>query len=165
MTSGKKSAEYVTDKVMSVVRCSSLIVFLISFGCSFPRIIVLDDPLSPEEHLNLGVAYEKKGEFDSAIKEYVAASKAMPVAYVYLGNVYFQKNEYDNAERHYRRAIKNDSRNADAHNNLAWLYYTKRENLKEAEELALKAMELNPLGKETYQDTLDKIRAVRAGRN
>ncbi len=33
--------------------------------------------------------------------------------------------------------------NADAHNNLAWLYYTKKENLDQAETLALKALELD----------------------
>jgi len=78
-----------------------------------------------------------------------------------MGNIYFQKNELDEAERYYRKAIKKDSKNADAYNNLAWLYYTKKENLDEAEVLALKAIELNPLKKETYQDTLEKIRGVR----
>lgn len=33
----------------------SLVVFS---SCSLPRIIVLDDPLTPEEHLHLGVAYD-----------------------------------------------------------------------------------------------------------
>ena len=49
-------------------------------------------------------------------------------------------------------------RNADAYNNLAWLYYTKKENLDEAESLAAKAIELNPEKRDVYQDTLDKIR-------
>ena len=44
-------------------------------SCSLPRIIVLEDPLTPEEHINLGVAYEKKGEADNAMKEYKEASK------------------------------------------------------------------------------------------
>jgi Tfp pilus assembly protein PilF len=90
-------------------------------GCSLPRIIVLEDPLTPEEHLHLGVAYEKRGELDPAIKEYKLASKKLPLAYLYLGNVYFQKNELDEAEKHYRKTIKKDPQNADAHNNLAWL--------------------------------------------
>ncbi len=130
-------------------------------GCALPRIIILEDPLTPEEHINLGVAYEKSGETDNALKEYKEASKKLPSAYLYMGNIYFQKNELDEAERYYRKAIKKDSKNADAYNNLAWLYYTKKENLDEAEVLALKAIELNPLKKETYQDTLEKIRGVR----
>lgn len=135
--------------------------FLLFTSCSLPRIIILEDPLSPEEHLNLGVAYEKKGEADNALKEYKEASKKLPSAYLYMGNIYFQKNELDEAERYYRKAIKKDSKNADAYNNLAWLYYTKKENLAEAESLALKAIELNPSKKEMYQDTLEKVRGVR----
>ncbi|HET6514205.1 MAG TPA: tetratricopeptide repeat protein [Thermodesulfovibrionales bacterium] len=130
-------------------------------GCSLPRIIILDDPLSPEEHINLGVAYERRGEFESAIKEYEAAAKKLPVAYLYLGNVFFQKNDLGNAEKCYRISIEKDPGNADIYNNLAWLYYTKKENLDEAEGLVLKAMELNPANKVDYQDTLMKIRALR----
>ena len=135
--------------------------FLFISSCTIPRIIVLDDPLSPEEHLNLGVTYEKQGDFDDALKEYKAASKKLPLAYLYMGNVYFQKKEYDEAEVYYKKAIKKNPENADAYNNLAWLYYTKRENLDEAERLALKAIELNPSKKEEYSDTLEKIRGFR----
>ncbi len=134
--------------------CSLLLIF----GCAFPRIIVLEDPLTPEEHLNLGVAYEEKAEFEHAIKEYKLAAKKLPIGYLYLGNAYFQKNDLDAAERYYRKAIKKASDNADAYNNLAWLYYTKDENLDEAEALALKAMELNPQKTHIYRDTLEKIR-------
>jgi len=144
-----------------VVSLLLVLCFLSLAGCSLPRIIVLEDPLSPEEHLNLGVAYEKKGEWESAIKEYEAASKKLPMAYTYLGNVYFQKNEFQVAEEYYRKAIKKDPENADAYNNLAWLYFTKKEQLEEAEQLALKAMELNPSKKDIYQDTLDQIKAAR----
>ncbi|OGW38702.1 MAG: hypothetical protein A2Y97_11110, partial [Nitrospirae bacterium RBG_13_39_12] len=90
-------------------------------GCAFPRIIVLDDLLSPEEHLNLGVAYEKNGELDDALKEYEIASKELPAAYLYMGNIYFQKKELDEAEYYYKKTISKDPKNADAYNNLAWL--------------------------------------------
>jgi len=129
-------------------------------GCSLPRIIVLDDPLSPEEHINLGVVYEKKGELDNALKEYREAAKKLPSAYLYMGNIYFQKNDFDKAESYFKKAIEKDSKNADACNNLAWLYYIKKESLDEAESLALRAMELNP-SKDIYRDTLKKIRELK----
>jgi len=126
-------------------------------GCSLPRIIVLDDPLTFEEHLHLGLAYEKRGELDPAIKEYKLASKKIPLAYLYLGNVYFQKKKLAEAEKYYKEAIKKAPSNADAHNNLAWLYYTKKENLDEAKGLVLKALELDPSKGDIYRDTLKKI--------
>jgi len=138
----------------------SCFLFISSCTTTAPRIIVLDDPLSPEEHLNLGVTYEKQGDFDNALKEYKEASKKLPLAYLYMGNVYFQKKEYEEAEVHYKKAIKKDPENADAYNNLAWLYYTKRERLDEAERLVLKAIEINPSKKEIYLDTLEKIKGL-----
>jgi tetratricopeptide (TPR) repeat protein len=125
---------------------------------------VLKDPLTPEEHLNLGVAYEQKGEFDHAMKEYQLASKKLPMVYLYLGNVHFQKGEYTKAEGYYKKTIKKEPKNADAYNNLAWLYYTRRENLDEGERLVLKAIELNPAKEPIYRDTLEKIRELRKPR-
>lgn len=117
----------------------------------------MKDPLTTEEHLNLGVTYEQKGEYDSAIAEYRLAAKKLPIAYLYLGNAHFQKNELVEAEEYYKEAIKRDPKNANAYNNLAWLYYTKREKLDEAENLVLRAIELNPSKENTYRDTLEKI--------
>ncbi len=130
-------------------------------GCALPKIIVLKDPLTPEEHLALGVAYEKKGEFEGAIKEYGLAVKKIPLANLNLGNVYFQKGDLGLAEKYYRRAIEKEPGHPGAYNNLAWLYYTKRERLGEAEELALKAMELNAEKNPIYQDTVEKIRQLK----
>ena len=126
-----------------------------------PRIMIYDDPLSSEEHLKLGMAYEKDGELENAIKEYKAAARRLPVAYLYLGNAHFQKNELDQAEKFYKKAIKMQSQHADAYNNLAWLYYIKKENLDEAEYLALRAIELNPSKKDHYKDTLEKVRELK----
>jgi tetratricopeptide (TPR) repeat protein len=134
------------------------LLFLLLSGCSFPKIIVLKDSLAPEEHLNLGVAYENRGELDNAIREYRLASKELPLGYLYLGNAHFLKNELTEAERNYRKAIKKDPLNGDAYNNLAWLYFTKGEKLDEAEALALRALELNPRKNDIYRDTLEKIR-------
>jgi tetratricopeptide (TPR) repeat protein len=148
-----------TKKIFICLLLTSYCLLLL--GCAFPRIIVLDDTLSPEEHLNLGVTYERNGELDNALKEYKKASKRLPAAYLYIGNIYFQKKEFDDAESFYKKAIKKDPKNADAYNNLAWLYFIKRENLDEAEKLAYKAIEINPAKRNIYQDTLEKIRMLK----
>lgn len=122
---------------------------------------MLEDPLAPEEHINLGVSYEKNGELELAAKEYKLAAEKLPVANLYLGNVYYQKNELDKAEAYYKKAVEKEPVNADARNNLAWLYYTKGTNLDKAERLALEAIELDPSKEEIYQDTLAKIRALK----
>jgi len=127
-------------------------------ACSVPKIIILKDPLTPEEHLNLGVAYERKGEFDQAIREYQLASKKLPIAFLYLGNAYFLKIDWDQAEIYFKKAIEKDAKNAAAHNNLAWLYYQKGKNLEQAEALAQKALELDPSKSSIYRDTLEKVR-------
>lgn len=130
------------------------------FGCSLSGFAVFKDPLTSEEHLTLGLSYEKKGKLNSAIREYKKASDNLPLAYLYLGNVYFNKNEFDAAEKNYKKAIKK-IKNPEAYNNLAWLYYINKTNIEEAEQLSLKALELNPLQKDTYQDTLHKIKKLK----
>jgi tetratricopeptide (TPR) repeat protein len=130
-------------------------------GCALPQIVVLRDPLTPEEHLDLGVAYERKGELEAAIREYHSAVTKIPLANLHLGNAYFQRGDLGLAEKYYRRAIREEPEHADAYNNLAWLYFTKRENLREAEELALKAGELNPAKSSIYGDTLERIRELK----
>jgi tetratricopeptide (TPR) repeat protein len=149
---------------MIPIRSLMLTLLVIIAGCAIPRAVIYDDPLSPEEHLNLGMAYEKDGEFDNAIGEYKAAANRLSVAYLYLGNVHFQKNELDQAEKYYKKAIEKESHNADVYNNLAWLYYIREKNLDKAENLALRAMELDPSKRNVYLDTLEKIRELK-GRN
>ncbi len=148
-------------KKRTLLLLSALCSLLLATACSFPRVIVLKDPLTPEEHLNLGVTYEQQGDFDNAIREYNLAAKDLPRANLYLGNAYFEKREWKEAEDFYRKAIEAEPGNADAHNNLAWLYYTRKENLEQAEKLAEKAVQLNPAKGDVYRDTLEKIRELK----
>jgi tetratricopeptide (TPR) repeat protein len=120
-----------------------------------PRIVLLRDPLTPEEHINLGLSYEKNGEYDAALKEYESAAKNMPIGYLYIGNMYFQRGMIEKAEKAYKQAIDNTG-DPRAFNNLAWLYYTSGGNLEEAEGLAGKAVELSPDNQE-FTDTLTRI--------
>jgi len=144
---------------------SAILFFLIFIaGCSMPQIVVLKDPLTPEEHLQLGLSYEKKGLIEEAIKHFKEASKYDARGFLFLGNLYFKQNQFDDAEVNFKKAIKKDNKLADAYNNLAWLYLTKNTNLDEAEELVKKALELEKKNKEKiiyYQNTLDKIKKLK----
>jgi tetratricopeptide (TPR) repeat protein len=134
-------------------------------GCSLPRITVLEDPLSPEEHLKLGMAYESKKEYDLAVAEYTTASRRLPAAYLFLGNVLFLQGKYTESEQRYRRAIKELPEDPRPYNNLAWLYYTQGIKLEEAENLARRAVALAPTGEDaSYRDTLDQILKARSQR-
>ena len=130
-------------------------------SCALPRIVVLRDPLTAEEHIDLGLIYEKNKEFDAALKEYEAASPKLPIAFLYMGNIHFQRGEFDVAEKLYRKALDKTG-NPHAYNNLAWLYYVSGRRLEEAETLAKKAVELSP-DSEDFKDTLAKIEEKRKG--
>ncbi|MCX7724996.1 MAG: tetratricopeptide repeat protein [Thermodesulfovibrio sp.] len=125
-----------------------------------PQIVILHDPLTPQEHLQLGLSYEKKGLIEEAIKHYKEASKSDARGFLFLGNLYLNQEKYEYAEECYKKAIKKDDKLADAYNNLAWLYWMKAKNLEEAERMVKKAIEIernNPDKIIIYQDTLEKI--------
>jgi tetratricopeptide (TPR) repeat protein len=149
-----------TDSCPLWIKCPFHLVlflfFLTSSSCAIPKIIVLHDPLTPEEHINLGLTYEKKGETEGAVGEYKKAAKDLPIAYLYLGNIYYEKGEYSLAEGYYRKVIRKKPDVADAYNNLAWMFYRTGTNLKEAEALSQKALELDP-SNDTYKDTFNAI--------
>ncbi|MFO8083108.1 MAG: tetratricopeptide repeat protein [Desulfobacterales bacterium] len=139
-------------------------VFIIGFsffmaGCSVPQIIVLQDPLTPQEHLQLGLSYENRSQLDLAMKQYQkAASNEVPEAFLFMGNIAYRQENFDKAECFYRKAIKKIPEDPRAYNNLAWIYYEQGKDLKKAEVLARKALELTPPDNQIeYLDTLEKI--------
>lgn len=141
-----------------------MVVPVLISACSMPKIVVLNDPLTAEEHLQLGLSYEKKGLLDEAIRHYEEASKNDARGFLFIGNLYLNQGKHEQAEENYRRAIKKNNKLADAYNNLAWLYYIKGERLDEAEDLIRKAMELEKGNQDKvkiYEDTLDKINKIK----
>lgn len=134
-------------------KITALVLLLGLASCG--HIVVLHDPLSPEEHVNLGVAYEDRLEYDNAVREYKTASGELPIAYLYMGNAHFAKKEYEQAEAAYEKAISK-TRDPRAMNNLAWLYLTVNRNLDRALDLANEAVAISPESKD-FKDTLEKI--------
>jgi len=113
-----------------------LLVLLLAGGCSrLPRIIVLEDPLTAAEHLDLGVAYERKGELDLARREYERALRKDRMLYrarVNLGNIFLTKKEYEKARKEYLAALELRPGDAEATNNLSWAAIFSGEGIDEA---------------------------------
>jgi tetratricopeptide (TPR) repeat protein len=101
-----------------------LLVLLLAGGCSrIPKIIVLEDPLTAAEHVDLGVAYERKGDLDLARREYERAlqkDRKFIRARLNLGNIYLAKKEYGKARPEYLLALELRPGDAEATNNLSW---------------------------------------------
>jgi len=114
----------------------SLLFLLLAGGCSrVPKIIVLEDPLTAAEHVELGVAYERKGELDLARREYERALKMDAKFYrarINLGNIFLAKKEYGKAREEYLAALELRPGDADAVNNLSWAAIFSGEGLDEA---------------------------------
>jgi hypothetical protein len=51
------------------------VAVLLLSSCALPKIVVLEDRLTAEQHNDLGYVYEQKGIFDLAEKEYLLAVK------------------------------------------------------------------------------------------
>ena len=133
-------------------------------GCALPRIGFYDDPLSSDEHIKLGVSYERDGNFELAENEYNEALKDTPMAHFYLGNLYFEQELFDKAEREYRTALRqvDEKDTAPIYNNLAWLMHTQGKNSEEAVSLAHKAVQLaTPEQRPIFENTLESIMATR----
>jgi len=113
-----------------------LLFLLLAGGCSrIPRIIVLSDPLTAAEHVELGVAYERKGELDLAQREYERAllkDRKFYRARVNLGNIFLAKKEYGKAREEYLLALDLRPGDAEATNNLSWAAIFSGEGIDEA---------------------------------
>ena len=144
-----------------------LLFLLLAGGCSrLPKVIVLEDPLTAAEHVDLGVAYERKGELDLAQREYERALRKDGKFYrarVNLGNIFLAKKEYGTAREEYLLALELRPGDAEATNNLAWAAIFSGEGIDEA--LARMESVVSGAGgrRPAYLDTLGVLR-MRANR-
>lgn len=131
-------------------------------ACSIPRVAVLGDPLTAQEHLQLGLAYESEGKLELAQEHYEDAADELAEAHYYLGNLAFAREDWREAERRYEKAARGLPEDPRPRNNLAWLLYTRGRDLERAEELASQAVALaEEPERAEYADTLERIRQAR----
>ncbi len=133
--------------------------FLLS-ACSLPRIIVLHDPLTAEEHDNLGRIYESQGKPDLALEQYKEAlrkdKKHLP-SLLLLGDLSYRTGDYVGAESAYEKALALDPKNGDVLNDLALASVRTGKKLEAARDLITRALEANPAHRPYYLDTLGVI--------
>ena len=139
---------------------------MIMCGCSLPKIIVLHDPLTPEEHNNLGRIYESQGKPDLAAQQYREAlakdGKFVP-SLLLLGDLSYRTQNYSEAEAVYKKAIRLQPENGDIYNNLCWVYLDQKIGLEKAEDLIKTALRVTPGHRAYYADTQGVI-LLRLGR-
>jgi len=137
-----------------------LILIILIAACAMPKIpqiIVIDDPLTAEQHNDLGVAYEQKGDFDLAVKEFEKAikkNKDWVIPYLNLAHLYYRQDKLDEAESTLREGLRIKGDHPDLLNNLAWVLMEK-EQFKEAMALIDKAIAIED--KQEYRDTRQEI--------
>ena len=133
-----------------------LLALLILAACSLPRIIVLNDPLSVEEHIKLGRIYESQQKDDLAEQQYREAlqkdKNSLP-ALLLLGDLSFRLKKYSEAETAYRKALRLQPGNGDIYNNLCWVFLNRNDSIEEAQELINGALSLTPEHRAFYLDT------------
>jgi Tfp pilus assembly protein PilF len=125
-------------------------------ACSLPKVVVLHDPLSADEHVRLGAAFRDQGKHDLARDQFRAAverDKKHAKAWALLGEAAFFLEELPEAEKAYGRAIDLDKENGDLYNNLAWVLVSRGERLDEAGALVDKAIGATPSHRPYYLDT------------
>ena len=138
-----------------LLRVLSILIVLLS-GCSFPRIIVLHDPLSAAEHESLGSIYESKGENEPALDQYREAIRIDPKrvsSYLLLGDLSYRLKNYDDAGRAYKKASQLQPDNGDIDNNLCWVYLEQGKKPEEALRLIEQALRKTPEHRAYYLDT------------
>lgn len=118
------------QKVKSHLKNPGYFIFVMSFiisGCGYLpiNVLLMKDPLTAEEHNDLGVAYENEGKYELAVREYKMAfnkNNELIVPLVNIGNVFLKQGNYSEAEKYYQKALRMNPYDLDAANNLASLY-------------------------------------------
>jgi tetratricopeptide (TPR) repeat protein len=126
-----------------------------------PRFLVLSDPLTAQEHNDLGVSYELMGKFELALTAYQRAfrkDKKWDQPLINHGNVHASRQDWGLAEASYRNALKRNPANPEAMNNLAYVLMEQGKD-QQALSWSQKAVAIapeNPAFLSTYAEALKK---------
>jgi Flp pilus assembly protein TadD len=108
--------------------------------------VVAKSPAKVRAHGSLGSAYQRRGLYDAAAREYHAAillDQNDPANYNNLGTIYYLQKKWDDALPMYRKALSFDPKNVKAHYNLGTVL-TKLGRYSEAESELLEVIRLKP---------------------
>ncbi len=132
-------------KARKFITLMSLAGYLALSGCaSLYATYFMKDPLTAEEHNNLGVIYEREGKNKLALREYkraVSLNDNLVTPLVNIGNVYLNQDNFEEAEKYYKKALRKDKYKIEAANNIASLYLETGQNYKEGIDYLLTAVE------------------------
>lgn len=130
-------------------------------ACSnLPRIVILHDPLTPQEHVTLGESYQARGRGDLAAREFEAALRRQAEfvpALIGLGNLAYEASAFEEAEGFYRRVLTASPEHPAASNNLALVHLARGERLDEAERMTRNAAAQGGAIRPYALDTLARI--------
>lgn len=140
-------------------------VLAFALGCSAlsPRRARVTDPLTAEQHRELGVSYESQGLTDLAIEQFDAAIRGdqrYAPGWMARGNIAFTGRDFKKAESCFRRALRLDPDNAVAANNLAMVYLERGDRYELAEQLARKAIDRGGAVRPYALETLARLYTI-----
>ena len=91
----------------------------------FEKALVLD-PANPLLWLNLGIAQQRIGEYQSALDSFQRSlniNSDLADAWGAMGLIYYELEHYEKAEEHYQAALLRDNSSSKVWNNLGVLYF------------------------------------------
>lgn len=114
------------------------------------------EPANPLLWLNLGIAQQKSGDYNSAIDSFfhcLSFDSSMAEAWNALGLIHYELERFEEAEAFYKKALQKEQRSPKNWNNLGVLYFTIG-SYEEARHCFEQAVSLSP----HYYDALFNLR-------
>ena len=142
-----------------MTRGAALAFGLVLVGCAAVR--PSGDPLTADQHNDLGVAYFERGETRRAADEFERAVALRPDwarALVNLGDARLALDDLHGAIEAYQRAVTIAPDDTGAANNLAWALLQDPARWREAEPIIDRALARGPEPRGYYLDTLGVLR-------